>query len=84
METFNGLRSERQVEGGEWNLSPLLVGEQLVTPQPGGDPGVMGQAVLGAGRLQHTDLRQNLKLLQGGGVNRGRDVLTPDTRYDME
>jgi len=55
-----------------------------VTPQPGGDPGVMGQAVLGAGRLQHTDLRQNLKLLQGGGVNRGRDVLTPDTRYDME
>lgn len=45
--------------------SPLLVGEQLVSLQPGGDSGVMRQVVLGAGCLQHTDLWQNLKLLQG-------------------
>lgn len=38
------------------SISPLLVGEQLVSLQPGGDSGVMRQTVLGAGRLQHTDL----------------------------
>lgn len=45
--------------------SPLLVCEQLVSLQPGRDPGVTGQVVLGTGCLQSADLGQYLKLLQG-------------------
>lgn len=38
------------------STSPLLVSEQLVSLQPGSDPGVMGQVVLGTGRLEQPNL----------------------------
>lgn len=50
--------------------SPLLIGEQLVSLKPGGDSGVMGEAVLGTGRLQRTDLGQNVKFLRGEEWNK--------------
>lgn len=52
-------------ENGPCRGSPLLVCEQLVSLQPGRDPGVTGQVVLGTGCLQRADLGQHLKLLQG-------------------
>ena len=44
--------------------SPLLVGEEFLLLQPGCDPGVVGEVVLGARPLEHTDLGENFKLLQ--------------------
>lgn len=45
--------------------SPLLVCEQLTPLQPGSDPRVMWQVVLGTRGLQPADLGQHVKLLPG-------------------